>query len=382
MGLFKSICDIELLSMTAEGSYLLEKDDLFNTNDEHHYILLKNIAKKGYTFDHAVSPAKTGGTGKSSLASICFQPHDKNKPIVISYRGTSSSDDVLSDLFLGVRGVVQKKFRDDAYTFYNNVRKEYPDREIVLTGHSLGGHLAQYVGTKAYNEDSKLLNNPTLQVRTFNTAPISTKHEEVFVKKPEISNQIVNYRTSSDMVSDLPLQNYYGNTCVFPCKENPLTAHKMATVQKDLPPTIKSQEVGTSNNSAAHNQLHEKINLFLQSYQCRINGQFFSKYRAGRKNLDLMNKHIPQVLECIKNKEYETATSMLNELKGQMSGKVSTNMIDTLSRDTQVLSKAQPNNRVLQDYKNELQSLRSEFTASQESSEDQTSVTKPGYGNK
>jgi hypothetical protein len=38
------------------------------------------------------------------------------------------------------------KQANDAINLYNRVKQEYPDAEIILTGHSLGGSLAQIVG--------------------------------------------------------------------------------------------------------------------------------------------------------------------------------------------------------------------------------------------
>ncbi len=364
MAPLKSTCDVELLAWAAQSPYKLGYQNRYDANISENFTLFNNIAKKGYQNLESIAPIKSGGTGQGSLAAICFKPDDKKSPIVISYRGTKTADDVASDVTLAVSGVVQKKFRDQAYEFYKKIQIDNPGREIVLTGHSLGGHLAQYVGTKAYSEDSTLRENPVLQVRTFNTAPIRTRHAQVFQQQPGISNNIVNYRTSPDVVSDLPLQNYYGNTYVFKSEKNPLTAHKMIAVIDGLPDDVKKQAVGTSEKSSAHNALTETINGFLTSYQCRINKQFFSKHRAGAKNLREMENGFKTVLDLIEKNDYPGALEELKTLKDTMDGKVSKKIISTLIENTEnIINPKTPKITTQSDFKRETLKNREKYTA-------------------
>ena len=65
--------------------------------------------------------------------------------IVIAYAGTDSLMDIIhSDLAMGLKHLPIQNY--EAIRLYEKVRQQYPNAEIILTGHSLGGSLAQIVG--------------------------------------------------------------------------------------------------------------------------------------------------------------------------------------------------------------------------------------------
>jgi hypothetical protein len=328
-------CTVRLLTLAAQSAYRVKNDNLIDSSYSEEYSKgLIAIGEHGYAITDSIAPIGSKGTGTSPLAATCLMPNDSQGPIVIAFRGTKTMGDVGSDIKLGIGGVVGAPFRDAAFAFYQKVREENPGRSIVLTGHSLGGHLAQYVATKAYNTDPQLRSNPLVQVRTFNTAPVSTKHSVVFKNNKTLLAQFVNYRLSPDVVSDLPLGTYYGNTFVFPCSKRWYSSHTMGAVIKHLPVDVLNQTIGTKDSSKNHNLLIELTNGLFHSYQSQVKGQFFSRFRAGAKNVAAMQEALPIIIEHIKNGRYGQAVDALEALEKKMNGSMSKNVIHILRKST------------------------------------------------
>lgn len=80
------------------------------------------------------------------------ETYKQGKDIAIIYRGSNSAKDYFgSDLQMGK--MIEPEQSNDARNTYNEIKQAYPSSKIVLSGHSLGGSLAQLVsaetGTKA-----------------------------------------------------------------------------------------------------------------------------------------------------------------------------------------------------------------------------------------
>lgn len=327
----KSRCTVELLARASKLAYAIKGGEIdYERAPENS----EAIAAHGYEVCDHTSPRSKGGTGKSQLHAVALKPSDDKSPIVIAYRGTATKQDVKEDVRLA-NGQVNKVFRDDAYAFYLKVQRENPGREIVLTGHSLGGHLAQYVGSKAYHTDGALRHDltthasPKLQVRTFNTAPIENKHGAVFRHHAMLENQFINYRLHKDVVSDLPLQKYYGNIYVHKAAPGRkfVSAHSIDSMLSDLPEETLAQTVGTgAKKSSYQNLLRETVQGFHSSYQSRVQGQYFSRFRVGRRNLRLLDKQLPQVINYLEQGQNQQAHKLLASIENAMKGKKSTRL--------------------------------------------------------
>ena len=71
----------------------------------------------------------------------------KNGKIAISIRGTDEKyNDLLKEdiLHLGLKRIPSQYV--DTQDFYKEIKKDFPNKEIVFIGHSLGGSLAQLMG--------------------------------------------------------------------------------------------------------------------------------------------------------------------------------------------------------------------------------------------
>jgi hypothetical protein len=205
----ESTSDLELVLAAATITYAIGRDDhlIFNVRNQHkkkswldaHQV----IRDKGYRIDHMIAPKTLQGTSNAPLSALCLKPNDENAPIVIAFKGTksSSSHDLYADAHIFARGVAPLYYREAAFDYYARIRKENPNRHIILSGHSLGGNLASDVGVRAYAQGEK---NGFLSVRTFNSAPIKTNEPHVTLKKeqPATYDHFINYRIQHDPVSE------------------------------------------------------------------------------------------------------------------------------------------------------------------------------------
>ena len=114
----------------------------------------------------------------------------------------SNPSDILADaeILLGrdkVKLFLNDRF-DEADGLYNKVKKEYPESEITLTGHSLGSAEAIYVGTK----------NNTRSI-SFNegTSPLDALFSRFGTNESDRKQTV--YITGKDIISNLSILEPY-----------------------------------------------------------------------------------------------------------------------------------------------------------------------------
>lgn len=90
---------------------------------------------EGYSLEESVRNVETG-----FYADVLVGEDN----VIIAIRGTNDGGDLNDDVAM-TRSRIPEQTRD-ALDLYNRVKKEYPDKNITSTGHSLGGSLAEIVG--------------------------------------------------------------------------------------------------------------------------------------------------------------------------------------------------------------------------------------------
>ena len=142
-------------------SYEFEKARILGSTDN-------DVEKNYFTTENAIMPStfkyvssfRDNATGTSGVA---FKDSTTGK-VIISYTGTNLESDgindgILTDGFSILLGTGHHY--DSAYQFYEKVLKEngLNPEDIILTGHSLGGNIAQRVALK-YNAPKTIVYNP------------------------------------------------------------------------------------------------------------------------------------------------------------------------------------------------------------------------------
>lgn len=122
----------------------------------------------------------------------------KNGKVVIAMRGTELND--IGDMSDDGNMYFGKKLPNqyvDAQKFYEKVRKDFPDQEIIFTGHSLGGSLAQLMSNKTGHE-----------AVTFNAYGVA----DLLQGNINDNLNIRNYGNINDTVFNTNIDNQLGNT--------------------------------------------------------------------------------------------------------------------------------------------------------------------------
>ncbi|MCK5889401.1 MAG: DUF2974 domain-containing protein [Methylococcales bacterium] len=175
-----------------------------------------NLASAVYDFDHTsvgdwqLIESKDRNSG---MQSGVYQ-HNQTNELVIAFRGTQSCKkfsfscslkesylDLAADALITV-GKADEQF-EHAFNYANEVITRYPDRKITMTGHSLGGSLAQAIGASLEKE-----------VFVFNSAPVP---EDFFSDHPsalsvdELYNSIFILADIHDPISNTFESTLYHN---------------------------------------------------------------------------------------------------------------------------------------------------------------------------
>lgn len=154
--------------------------------------ILSKLAYEHYQSDDAIETQKLlddyniGYNVVENLSSPEYVTaiNEEEQKVVVAYRGTDSSltniyDDIADvEIALGLAetpivSYIPSRFRT-AENIYKQVKEQYPDYELTLTGHSMGGTAARYVGDR-YKEKAVVFSAGATPLEPFIEMRLGTK---------------------------------------------------------------------------------------------------------------------------------------------------------------------------------------------------------------
>lgn len=156
-------------------------------------------------------------TGTSGTA---FLDKDSGE-VIIAYTGTNPNADIAKDVATDAGGIIMAlgNHCDEAFKFYERIRQRYGDN-ITLTGHSLGGNVAQMVALEYNAPRTVVYNAAPLYLEGLIKSkdkiidyltPWDSAREKIINKQKTFTGQVVRIRTQDDPLNNvsIPLLGVY-----------------------------------------------------------------------------------------------------------------------------------------------------------------------------
>jgi len=148
-------------------------------------------------------------TGTSGTA---FLDKDSGE-VIIAYTGTNPNADIAKDVATDAGSIAMALgfHYDEAFTFYERIRQRYGDN-ITLTGHSLGGNIAQRVALEYNAPRTVVYNSAPLYLEGLIDSkdriidyltPWDSAREKIINKQKTFTGQVVRIRTQEDFLNNI-----------------------------------------------------------------------------------------------------------------------------------------------------------------------------------
>lgn len=148
-------------------------------------------------------------TGTSGTA---FLDKDSGE-VIIAYTGTNPNADIVKDVATDVGSIAMALgfHYDEAFKFYERIRQRYGDN-ITLTGHSLGGNIAQRVALEYNAPRTVVYNSAPLYLEGLIESkdkiidyltPWDSAREKIINKQKTFTGQVVRIRTQDDFLNNI-----------------------------------------------------------------------------------------------------------------------------------------------------------------------------------
>ena len=196
--------------------------------------------------------------------------------IIIAYRGTESGQDLRNDVAMAKSKIPAQA--TDAIRIYDKVKREHPNANITVTGHSLGGSLAEIV--------SGIRGNLAV---TFNAYGVG----DMFRNKNALKeDNVVNYVNEYDAVSMVNGQNHIGEIFAVSKKTNGFIDNHRAENIGDLSKRVQKTPEDIKETT-------QRIHPNSSQIKDIISGKIIQNYES-RRNSNLQEfKHAKQQTPCV-----------------------------------------------------------------------------------
>lgn len=214
----------------------------FKYNFEQHEILKKGcIASYAGNKNELPPEYKLIKESKPSKTGFYACAYQKGDEIIIIYRGT---DELLGPDGKNDAQLITRRLPDqekEALAFYNEVKAEHKNAKFYITGHSLGGALAQFIGA--------ITGHPTV---TFNGVGVASIIRREY--KGYHTDNIVNYIVPGDRFVEWSNSNHLG-TCYEVESNARFDKHKL----ERLKPLSTAKVIS---NVKEYRSMHEKFDAY------------------------------------------------------------------------------------------------------------------------
>lgn len=198
--------DISSLDAAAL-TYEFEKARLKGATDAN---ILAKIQEAGRVVPNNLTYLSDFYDDQTGTSGTAFRDKTSNM-VIIAYTGTNNDGNELQDALgsdlMGI-GLARGQHYQPAYDFYDKIADQYGAENIVLTGHSLGGNVAQRVALKKNVSATVVYNAAPLYIPAL--ASVGNKIYESLRKNFDLpSNQAEAKKTIADIKSDM--KTFTGN---------------------------------------------------------------------------------------------------------------------------------------------------------------------------
>ena len=146
------------------------------------------------------------GGGDNGFKTRIYKNESNPNEIIIAYAGTDNPADFISDIQMAIDKLPDQYTQ--ALNTYNRIKSENPNANITITGHSLGGSLAQLVAAKTGAEAT-----------TFNSYGTSNFSIFAGINPAKKYDNITNYNVATELLNIVNITkdvHNLGNTYIIP----------------------------------------------------------------------------------------------------------------------------------------------------------------------